>query len=198
MTSAPPSYPASPVPPGYSGPGYSGQGYPGPGYSGAGVPPVIPPPPPGPGVQPPFPAPPVEGKGKRIGWTLGIGAGVLLLICGGGAAAVVGLVTSANSALEEQTHKVVSEYLDALVARRYDKAYSMLCRQAKQDESPAAYRTRVSGMEPIVRYTLDKLDLINFAVPVHATYDTGDTGELEAYLGQNDDTGAFEVCDLGE
>lgn len=179
MTSAPPAYP------GYQPP------YPG-------MPPTVPPPPPGPGVQPPFPAPPVEGKGKRIGWSLGIGAGVMLLICGGGAAAVVGLITSANSALEEQTHKVVSQYLDALIAERYDTAYSLLCRQAKQEESPAEYRVRVSGMEPIVSYTLDKLDLINFAVPVHATYDTGETAELEAYLGQNQDTGAFEVCDLGE
>jgi len=159
---------------------------------------AVPPPPPGPGVQPPFPAPPVEGKGKRIGWTLGIGAGVLLLICGGGVAAVAGLITSGRSALQEQTHKVVAAYMDALVAQRYDRAYAMLCREAKQDESPAEYRVRVSGMEPIVSYHLEKLDLINFAVPVDATYDTGDTGQLLAYLGQNQDTGAFEVCDLGE
>jgi hypothetical protein len=158
----------------------------------------VPPPPPGPGVYSPFPAPPVEGRGKRIGLGLGIGAGVLLLICGGGAAAVIGLATSANSALEEQTHKVVAEYLDQVVAQRWDKAYALLCRQAKEDESAAEYRARVSGMEPIVSYQLGKLDLINLAVPVEATYDTGDTGELEAYLGQNQDTGAFEVCDLGE
>jgi hypothetical protein len=192
MTSAPPSYPGYPA-------AYPGAQPPYPGVPPTAVPsPTVPPPPPGPGVQPPFPAPPVEGKGKRIGWGLGIGAGVMLLICGGGAAAVVGLFTSASSALEEQTHKVVSQYLDALIAERYDKAYSMLCREAKQEESPAEYRVRVSGMEPIVSYRLDKLDLINFAVPVHATYDTGDTGELEAYLGQNQDTGAFEVCDLEE
>lgn len=191
MTSAPPAYP------GYQPP-YPGVPPTAPAPPYPGLPSTVPPPPPGPGVQPPFPAPPVEGKGKRIGWSLGIGAGVMLLICGGGAAAVVGLITSANSALEEQTHKVVSQYLDALIAERYDTAYSMLCRQAKQEESPAEYRVRVSGMEPIVSYTLDKLDLINFAVPVHATYDTGETAELEAYLGQNQDTGAFEVCDLGE
>jgi hypothetical protein len=177
MTTAPPPYP---VYPGMSGPA------------------AVPPPPPGPGVQPPFPAPPVEGKGKRIGWSLGIGAAVLLLICGGGVAAVIGLATSAQSALQEQTHKVVGDYLDALIAERYDKAYAMLCREAKQDESPAEYRVRVSGMEPIVSYQLEKLDLVNFAVPVDATYDNGDTGQLLAYLGQNQDTGAFEVCDLGE
>jgi hypothetical protein len=191
MTSAPPSYPGYPPYPAAPQP-----------FPGGAVPPspgaAVPPPPPGPGVQPPFPAPPVEGKGKRIGWTLGIGAGVLLLICGGGVAAAFGLVTSANSALQEQTHKVVSEYLDAMVAQRYDKAYSLLCREAKEDESPAEFRVRVSGMEPITSYQLGKLDVINFSVPVEATYDTGDTGELEAYLGQNEDTGAFEVCDLGE
>lgn len=181
MTSAPPMYPSpyAAVPPPPPGPG-------------------VPPPPQGPGVQPPFPAPPVEGKGKRIGWSLGIGAGVLLLICGGGAAAAFGLATSAQSALQEQTHKVVSEYMDALVAESYDKAYAMLCREAKDEESPAEYRVRVSGMEPIVSYQLEKLDIVNFTVPVDATYDTGDTGQLLAYLGQNQDTGAFEVCDLGE
>ncbi|MEV6843837.1 hypothetical protein [Actinoplanes sp. NPDC051411] len=184
MTSAPPTYQGYQPHPGY-------QPYPS-------ATPAVPPPPPGPGVQPPFPAPPVEGKGKRIGWTLGIGAAVLLLICGGGAAAVFGLATSAQSALQEQTHKVVSAYLDALVAQRYDKAYEQLCAEAKQQESPAEYRVRVSGMEPIVGYRLEKLDLINFAVPVDATYDTGDTGQLLAYLGQNQSTGAFEVCDLGE
>jgi len=184
MTSAPPSYPGYQPYPAVPAPAPAGPG--------------VQPPPPGPGVQPPFPAPPVEGKGKRIGWSLGIGAGVLLLICGGGAAAVFGLATSAQSALQEQTHKVVTEYMDALVDQRYDKAYAMLCREAKQDESPAEYRVRVSGMEPIVSYRLEKLDLINFTVPVDATYDTGDTGQLLAYLGQNQDTGAFEVCDLGE
>jgi hypothetical protein len=181
MTSAPPSY--YPVQPAYPAP--------------AG-PPVVPPPPPGPGVQPPFPAPPVEGKGKRIGWSLGIGAGVLLLICGGGIAAVIGLAASMTGALNEQAHKAVTQYLTALDAKQYGKAYALLCRQAKDDETPAEFQDRVGAMQPIQDYRLGDLDLLNLSVPVDATYANGDTAELEAYLGQNRDTGGFEVCDVGE
>jgi hypothetical protein len=193
MTSAPPSY--------------AGQFYPGPppGYPGADAPPpppppgaAAPPPPPGPGVQPPFPAPPVEGKGKRIGWSLGVGAAVLLLICGGGVAAVIGLISSMSGALNEQAHKAVTQYLDAVGNRQYVKAYGLLCREARDDETPAQYTDRISQMQPIQHYELGDLDLVNLSVPVDATYTNGDTAELEAYLGQNQDTGAFEVCDVGE
>jgi hypothetical protein len=196
MTSAPPSYPAYPGPASYPAyPAYPDPAYPVPGRPG---PPVVPPPPPGPGVQAPFPAPPVEGRGKRIGTSLGIGAGVLLLICGGGVAAVIGLAASMSGALNEQAHKAVTQYLDAVDAQQYGKAYSMLCRQAKDDETPAEFQDRVSGLQPIQKYQLGDLDLLNLSVPVDATYADGDTAELEAYLGQNQDTGAFEVCDVGE
>ena len=161
-------------------------------------PPVVPPPPPGPGVQPPFPAPPVEGKGKRIGWSLGIGAAVLLLICGGGVAAVIGLVSSSTGALNERAHKAVTEYLDAVDSKQYVKAYGLLCRQARDDETPSQYTQRISQNRPIQHYQLGDLDLVNLSVPVDATFENGDTARLEAYLGQNQDTGAFEVCDVGE
>jgi hypothetical protein len=157
-----------------------------------------PPPPPGPGVQPPFPAPPIEGKGRRIGWGLGIGAGVLLLICGGGIAAVIGLGTAASRSLNEQAHKAVSAYLDAVHAQRYDQAYAMLCQQAKNDESAAAFRSRVAEAEPITTYQMGDLNTINLTVPVEATYQSGATAQLRAYLGQNQNTAALEVCDFGE
>ena len=160
--------------------------------------PQAPPPPPGPGVQPPFPAPPIEGRGRRIGWGLGIGAGVLLLICGGGLALVIGLGTAAQQAYAERADKTVSSYLDALHAQRYDQAYALLCQQAKDDETPAVFRSRVEAMEPIAHYQLGKLDIINQTLPVSATYENGDTAQLEAYLGINQDTGAYEVCNLGE
>jgi hypothetical protein len=147
-------------------------------------------------VQPPFPAPPVEGKGKRIGLSFGIGAGVLVLVCGGGAAAAIGLGISMTGALNEQAHKAVSSYLDALHAQSYDRAYAMLCQQAKDVESPAQWRDRITELPPIASYQLGKLNVTRFAVPVDATYESGDTAELEAYLGQNQNTGALEVCDL--
>jgi hypothetical protein len=179
-------------------PSYPGQPYAGQPYAAPEGPPSVPPPPPGPGVQPPFPAPPVEGKGKRIGLSLGIGAAVLLLICGGGVAAVIGLVSSMSGALNEQAHKAVTQYLDAVDSKQYVKAYGLLCREARDDETPSQYAERISQNQAIQRYQLGDLDLVNLSVPVDATYESGDTAELEAYLGQNQDTGAFEVCDVGE
>ncbi len=158
----------------------------------------VPAPPQGPGVYPPFPAPPVEGKGKRIGLGLGIGAGVLVLVCGGGVAAMIGVGVSASKALQERADAAVTQYLDALHDEKYDKAYQLLCDEAQQDESAGEFRSRVSALEPIESYTLGTFNVVTLSVPVEATYANGDTGELQAYLGQDRDTGDFEVCDLGE
>jgi hypothetical protein len=146
-------------------------------------PPVVPPPPPGPGVHPPFPAPPVEGRGRRVGLGLGITAGV-------GA--------SLHGALNERARKPVADYLDALHDQHYDQAYAMLCRTTRRDETPAEFRRKVTAMKPIRTYELGDLDPVNLEVPVRATYQNGDTGDLAAYLEQNQTTGDFEVCELGE
>jgi hypothetical protein len=160
--------------------------------------PHVPAPPPGPGVQPPFPAPPVEGRGRRIGLGLGVGAGVLLLVCGGGLAALIGLGTSMQAALEERAHAAVTGYLDALRDRRYDQAYGLLCDRAKREESRTEFRQRVTADEQISSYRLGGLNTINLSVPVSATYADGDAAELDAFLGQDTGTGAFEVCELAE
>jgi trans-2-enoyl-CoA reductase len=158
----------------------------------------FPDPPRGPGVQPPFPAPPVEGRGRRIGLGLGVGAGVAVLVCGGGLAAIIGVFVSSSGALQEQAHTAVSEYLDAVHDAHYDEAYGMLCQQAQDDESQDQFQQRVSAMSPISSYTLGDLNLVTLAVPVRATYESGQVAQLEAYLGQDTDTGALEVCELGE
>ena len=160
--------------------------------------PHVPAPPPGPGVHPPYPAPPVEGKGQRVGLGLGIGAAVLLLVCGGGGAAAVGLVASMNGALDERAHVAVSGYLDALRSRQYDRAYRLLCDRAQGEESASEFRERAEGMEPITAYEIGKLNIVQVVVPVQATYANGRTAQLEAYLGQDQTTGAFEVCELAE
>jgi hypothetical protein len=160
--------------------------------------PHVPAPPQGPGVQPPFPAPPVEGRGKRIGLGLGVGAVVVLLVCGGGTAAAIGLGLSMSGALEERAEATVRGYLDALRDERYDRAYGLLCDQAQAQETPVEFRRRVTAADPIASYTLGKLDLVSLSVPVAATYADGDLANLEARLGQDTDTGEFEVCELAE
>ncbi|MBG0565634.1 hypothetical protein [Actinoplanes aureus] len=158
----------------------------------------VPPPPPGPGVHPPFPAPPVEGKGRRIGLGFGIGGGVLLLVCGGGAAALFGVFSAADDALNEQATVVVSRYVDAVQKRDFDKAYRQLCQDTKDDVSQSEYTAELSASEPIQSYQIGDFNALTWNVPVRVTYTDGDVGDLRARIQQNTSTGAFEVCELGE
>jgi hypothetical protein len=158
-----------------------------------------PPPPPGPGVHPPFPAPPVEGRGKRVGTSLGIAAGVVVLVCGAGSVAGFGFLTSFNRSLVEQADKVVTSYLEDLQDRDFGGAYQQLCQDARDSESQADYTSRMSGTEPFDSYRVGDLSLgVRLTVPVQLIYPDGDRVDMEAELTQSQSTGKFEVCDLGE
>ncbi|GIF37419.1 hypothetical protein [Actinoplanes xinjiangensis] len=158
-----------------------------------------PPPPPGPGVHPPFPAPPVEGRGKRVGMSVGIVAGIVVLVCGVGAVAGIGLATSVTNALDEQADVVVSNYLDDLRERDFDGAYEQLCQDAQDAESLTDFTARMSDTEPFDSYRVGDLSMgVRLTVPVEIVYPDGDSTRLQADLAQNRSTGKFEVCDLGE
>lgn len=145
---------------------------------------------------PPFPAPPVEGRGRRLGLGLGLGAGVLVLVCGGGVAVAAGLTTVMSSALNEQAEVVVGDYLSALRDREWAKAYDLLCAQARDDENKSQFTSRIATADPITTWDVGNVDLVRLAAPVAVTYADGDTAELNAYLGQNRETGGFEVCSV--
>ena len=156
-------------------------------------------PPQGPGVYPPFPAPPTEGRGRRLGLGLGIGAFVVLLVCGGGLAAAIGVMTVASRALNEQAKVVVGAYLDDVRAKRYDEAYDSLCSEARQAESEAEFTSRLATEDPITSYRIGTINLadVDLPVPVEVTYADGHTENLKAYLGQSRETGQFQVCSIG-
>jgi hypothetical protein len=158
------------------------------------------PPPQGPGVVPPFPAPPTEGRRRRVGLGLGIGAGVLALVCGGGIVATVGLISVAGRALNEQAQAVVGDYLDDVKAERYSEAYDALCDQTRSRVSEAEFTSDARADEPIERYRVGEMDLtaVDLSVPVDVTYENGTTARLKAYLGQNRETGEFQVCSVEE
>jgi hypothetical protein len=167
------------------------------------APPVVsqaPAPPQGPGVVPPFPAPPVEGRGVRIGWGLGIGAGILVLICGGGVAAVVGLVTVAGEALNEQAHVVVGDYYSAVRDKRYAEAYDSQCQEVKDQESQAEFADRFSASNAVTAYQIGDVDFtsVDLNVPVEVTYSGGTSAQVQVHLGQSRDTGEFQVCGVEE
>ena len=163
--------------------------------------PIGPPPPPrGPGLYAPFPAPPTEGRRSRVGLGLGIGAAVVLLVCGGGVAAVFGLLTVASRALNEQAEVVVGDYLGDLKAKRYTEAYNRLCEPVKATTTVAEFTSRAGAEEPITSWQVGDVDLtdVTLGVPVDVVYADGDTGQLRASLGQNRETGEFQLCSLEE
>ena len=162
--------------------------------------PAVPAPPQGPGVHPPFPAPPTEGRRLRIGLGLGIGAVVAVLVCGGGVAAGVGLGAVMERAFNEQADVVVSDYIDDINAGRYAEAYRSLCAETKASVSQAQFTSQVAESERIKSWDVGDVDLtdVNRAVPVDVTYENGDTARLQAYLGQNQETGQFQLCRLQE
>ena len=114
--------------------------------------------PPGPGVVPPFAAPPTEGRTRRMWYGLGAGAVALVLCCGLGGLALVGVAVTLPEALNEQARAVVSEYLGAVQRQDYGAAYNLLC-DAEQAgnllELPARLEYAGAAAED-VRFTLEQ------------------------------------------
>jgi hypothetical protein len=160
--------------------------------------PLVPGPPPGPGVTPPFPAPPVEGRSTRL-W-LGLGAAGLatLLCCGGGLAAGIGLAVTGAQAVNEQARVVVGDYLDDVRAGRYDEAYESLCPALRRRESQGQFVDRISDQPRISGYDLRDVDLTTgeIILPVDVRYAGGSGDTLRFTLEQDRGSGDFEVCGI--
>lgn len=171
-----------------------------PGYgeaSGVPAPHDVPAPPRGPGAAPPFAAPPTEGRTTRLWIGLGVAALGVLLCCGGGIAAVIGLGVTGMEAVKEQAHVVVGDYLDAVSDREYDKAYQLLCDDAQRRESPREFEQRASAEPQISDYRIGEAGLNNeVSVPVDVTYTGGGRDTLRFFLDQDSNTGAMEICGI--
>lgn len=160
--------------------------------------PEVPAPPAGPGVTPPFPAPPVEGRTFRMWLGLGVAALAVVICCGGGVIALAGLMVAGTEAVNEQARAVVGEYFEAVRDRQYGRAYQLLCDDARRRESPAEFEDRVAAELDITAYRVGDVALTDeIAVPVEVTYAGGRRDSLRASLAQDPDTAEFKVCDVG-
>lgn len=152
--------------------------------------------PPGPGVQPPFAAAPIEGRSARMWLGLGVAGAALALCCGGGGLAFIGFAITGTQALNEQADRVVGDYLDAVIAEDWERAYERLCDRDRNEESLEAFTRRESAAPEITSYQLGDLDLTEpeLRLPVDLTYAEGRTERVEVPLEQNTSTGELEVC----
>lgn len=161
-------------------------------------------PPPGPGVQPPFVAAPIEGRRTRMWLGVGLAGGVLAACCGIGVAAVGGLLVLGERVINEQAQRAVTDYLTALSEQDWEQAYEQRCAQERRTESLPEFTRRVSSQPAIDSYRVgdlrinpgrDDLDASDdeLSVPVDVTYADGTTQRLTVPLEQNRN-GELEVC----
>ncbi|MDG4827569.1 hypothetical protein O7635_37485 [Asanoa sp. WMMD1127] len=205
--SSPPTAPPAASPGGGWSPGGS-DGYPVspsmPPYHPTAVPsPALPPapvgppvPPSGPGVQPPFAAPPTEGRTRRLWLGLGAAGLFVLLCCGGGVAAIAGLTVFGVRAIDERARVVVTDYVSALEQAEYGEAYALLCDDRQRAQSPADFAATES-LEPRIRsfqVRPTQTGATDIVVPVDVTYASGSSSTLRFVLAQDRGTGEFEVC----
>jgi hypothetical protein len=158
-------------------------------------------PPRGPGVVPPFAAPPSEGRGSRMWLGLGVAGLALVLCCGGGLAAVVGLLIAGTRAIDEQAEIVITDYLEAVAADEYGEAYDLLCPALQARESLAAFQRRVETEPEISSFEVGSTDMTSstdIVVPVQVRYATGGTDSLRFVMAQDSRTGGLLVCGDGE
>ncbi len=159
--------------------------------------PEVPNPPAGPGVAPPFAAPPIEGRGTRLWLGLGAGALALALCCGGGGAAVIGLLVTGVRAIDEQGRAVSIDYYQSLVERKYGAAYDQLCEQAQRQESRREFERRVADEPQVVSFRVGEVNPNTLTVPVDVTFTGGERDRQQVNLEQNQQTGELEVCGVG-
>ncbi|RKN42824.1 hypothetical protein D7223_21895 [Micromonospora endolithica] len=156
----------------------------------------VPAPPVGPGVAPPFAAPPTEGRNTRLWLGLGAGALAALICCGGGGAAVVGLAVTGVQAVEEQGRAASADYYEALVQRRYGAAYDQLCESAQRRESRRDFERRVGDEPQVAQFTVGQVDTTTLTVPVDVTFAGGGRERQQVTLEQDRQTGGMEVCGI--
>lgn len=166
-------------------------------------PPSVPPPggaapPPGPGVTPPFAAPPTEGRSFRLWMALGVAGLAMLLCCGAGGTALVGLVITGTEAVNEQVQTVAGDYFDALREQKYNEAYDLLCDEIRDDETPQQFSSRMTREPRIASYTFGDVDLVDLTLPADLTYASGDRDTVRVAMDQDTGSGEFRVCGFAE
>lgn len=154
------------------------------------------PPPPGPGVAPPFVAPPTDGARRRRWIAIGLGGAAALVCCVGGVFGLAGLLVLGTQAVSDQSRTVVVDYLSALRDQRYDDAYRLLCDDVQRAATLPEFSRALDAQPGVSSFTVREPDLTRDPIEVPATvrYDNGTSEETRYLLKQDTTTGEFEVC----
>ena len=114
----------------------------------------VPAPPRGPGAVVPFAAPPRDPDKSRI--VLGIVAGItaFVIVCGGAAAAAVGVLMWSSNELAAQSRDAADEFLDHIVDKDYATAYKSVCTQTRKDVTRGEFVEKWQALQATEAETL--------------------------------------------
>jgi hypothetical protein len=156
----------------------------------------VPGPPPGPGVAPPFAAPPTDRNRRGLWIGLGVGAVALVLCCVGGLSGLVFVLVASSQQVSQQATGVVTTYLNALRDHDARKAHAQLC-QERARQIRVADLDAESRRNPIARYSLEQPRFAQAVeVDTHVTYVSGTTRLIRFELvteGQGQD---LKICGI--
>jgi hypothetical protein len=155
----------------------------------------VPMPPPGPGVQPPFAAPPTDGTRQRRWVAFGLAIGAVMLVCVGGVVGVGGLVVLGVQVVRDEAAGTVNGYLTAIQDEEYDDAYDRLCDAAQRRTSRAQFARAQSQLPGISSFSVGEVELAErILVPATISYDDRTMNTVRFVMEQDQSTGAIEVC----
>jgi hypothetical protein len=153
---------------------------------------VLPAPPPGPGVQPPFPAPPTDRDNKTLWIGLGVGGALLLLCCVGGILGFGLLVAGGNRIVEAEAKAAVQDYLEAQRRSDFPAAYDHLCRDITDNLSLEQFEERY-GDSRVLEFTVDTVTITRVIV-VYATVVRAGAESRSEEFPVVQEGGEFKVC----
>jgi hypothetical protein len=156
---------------------------------------AAPEPPPGPGVVPPFVAPPTDGTRQRRWLAVGLAGGAALVLCLGGLVGFGGLLVFGSQMVVQQSQTAVTGYLTAIKGRNYDAAYNKMCPAERNKISKSEFERNLALQPDISSFAVaqpavgDKI-----VVPATISYADGTAQTVQFVVEQDTSTSDFEVC----
>lgn len=142
-------------------------------------------PPDGPGVQPPFSAPPRDQNRRGLWIGLALGAVASVVCCVGGVAGFGLLALGSAEQLSRAATATVTSYYQALEDKDYLRAYGYLCRDLTRRLTPDEYATLERGAPGVLAFQVGKpMTAPELTVPVHVEYADGTDGTRQVELTQ--------------
>ena len=160
--------------------------------------PLTPPPiAPGPGVTPPFAAPPREGHRRRLGIGITVGAIVAVLCCGGGVAGFAALIVTTTNQRLHAARTVVTSFMDDWRKQDYAAAYQQLC-TARKDELTVTEFSGELSQQQVIEFSVGSATVASNDVQVPVDINFADGGLTpRTFEVTVDSDGNSKVCGFG-